>query len=203
VLEDQSERSIALVPIQPLVRAVGVPPVVPTLPEFETPGDPGLEPINLSASARHERPFPDTTPPVVAAVSDADPARPAIWGSSLASCSGRASWLRWAWSSRRGFLGSPQTQSHPPASLATVSVAAEPVIEAPQAPAPVLAKVRVNGDARTVKVQANGTSYRLPAAVPAGVYEVVADFGDGAAVVGDVTVPMCCSVLVRCLSAWW
>ena len=82
-------------------------------------------------------------------------------------------------------------------------MAAEPVIEAPQAPAPVLAKVRVNGDARTVKVQANGTSYRLPAAVPAGVYEVVADFGDGAAVVGDVTVPMCCSVLVRCLSAWW
>ena len=61
--------------------------------------------------------------------------------------------------------------------------------------------MRLEGDAKGVRIQANGRSYRLPASVPAGVYEVLADFGEGATVVGDVTVPTSGTVRVHCQRA--
>ncbi len=209
VLEEQSERSIALVPSQPFSQAIGVPPVAPTVPESAGSGDPGLEPIVLSRSVCHEQPFPDTPPdfiPTAAEVYAPETTRGAqspwwtlagaVLGASIVVALGLVLLLK---------PRPPPANEPAPLPVAAVAVAAEPENPPPpspeSAPVPDLARVRLDGDARAARLQAHGTTYRLPAAVPAGVYEVVADFGDGAAVVGNVTVPARGSVLVRCASA--
>ncbi len=209
MLEEQSERSIALVPAQPFSQAIGVPPVAPTMPDDQGSQDPGLEPIALSRSVRHEQPFPETPPDFVSVAAEARAleaprgSRSPLWtlagvvlGAVVVVAVGLVLVLKAA--------RPPASEASPPP-VASVAVAAEPEAAPPpppaQAPAPTLARVRLDGDAHTARLQASGTSYGLPASVPAGVYEVVADFGDGASVVGDVTVPSRGSILVRCTSA--
>ena len=212
VLEEQSERSIALIPAQPFSQAIGVPPVAPTLPEDEGSADPGLEPINLSRSVRHEQPFPETPPPATTPVSSASPtngsasgARSPVWtlaGAVLGAAAvvglGLALVLR---------LAQAPTTDTPPPPAAAVAVAAvpesapSPPVSRTAPPAPAAARVRLDGDARAARLQAGSRSYRLPAAVPAGAYQIIADFGYGAANAGDIVVPVQGSVLLRCTSA--
>lgn len=213
VLEEQSERSIALMPAQPFSQAIGIPPVAPTLPEDEGSADPGLEPVALSASVRHEQPFPETpqtsTPMPTAALTDerARTARSQGWtlagvvlGAGVVVAVGLALVLR---------ASPPPIAEAPLVPVAAVAVAAAPEIETPAAPEvaappepaapPELARVRVGGEARAATLQGNGRRYRLPAAIPPGEYEIAADFGDGTAVsAGSVTVPASGSLLLRC-----
>ena len=88
--------------------------------------------------------------------------------------------------------GPAPTQQSEPSELSKTepAVTTQPVPETQAAPdeRPTGGEVTISGDARTVILKGGGETHLVPGAVPAGDYEIFADFGDGVVSAGRATV---------------
>jgi eukaryotic-like serine/threonine-protein kinase len=77
-----------------------------------------------------------------------------------------------------------------------------PAAPAPRQPPRPTGAVSVSGEASSVSLRGGGATHPVPGSVPAGSYEILADFGQGAKPAGTVTVEPGASIALKCVGGF-